>query len=412
MPSTIPYDPSLALISVVHPDAIKHTQEVTRLQEGVNAAEENLGSLMSSKRSLEMTKAELKNLGIDTHQLDAEMSRLVRDIDAATAKYAQAKVVAAPQIALLRQEIRAKSAKLESPVDQARSTAKTLPLAADTLNVDVQWFAFEKTTQNSGAHARQVASHVAGLIRGVLGADRATAASDAVYAQLRRRTETGDVVGTLVLTISCAHRNASVLAPFALDIDKAIELWNDLFPGRRLDTTDEKKLIACAVNGDVLDAEHRERFSIVSGTTFGSSFIGVVHVQSANDLDEFGSVITNLQSRLGAGNWVSDMGSGRGANAGLANELRNMLSQDGVRFEVTLFTNGEPSSNMGNGEDKRTDVNGMLVNLEQYFKEAGEGKSGVPINYYLKDFDMRTLAELWLIKYSPGFLGSAKFDEN
>ena len=64
MPSTIPYDPSLVLANVVSDKAIKIVEGISLLQAVPDAAQEELNSLLASRRSLDMTKTELMNLGM------------------------------------------------------------------------------------------------------------------------------------------------------------------------------------------------------------------------------------------------------------------------------------------------------------------------------------------------------------
>ncbi|EXM08676.1 hypothetical protein NOF04DRAFT_8180 [Fusarium oxysporum II5] len=98
----IPYDSSLTLMSVVNQDALKSVEAIAELQAHVDAAQDALNSLISSKRSLTMTKTELKHLGAGTDALDEELKKLNVAVEAAAGAYATAKMAAEPQITGIR----------------------------------------------------------------------------------------------------------------------------------------------------------------------------------------------------------------------------------------------------------------------------------------------------------------------
>ena len=102
MPTSIPYDSSLTLMSVVNQDALKSVEAIAELQAPVDAAQDALNSLISSKRSLTMTKTELKHLGVGTDALDEELKKLNVTVEAAAGAYATAKMAAEPQITGIR----------------------------------------------------------------------------------------------------------------------------------------------------------------------------------------------------------------------------------------------------------------------------------------------------------------------
>lgn len=182
-----------------------------------------------------MTKTELKNLGVGTDALDAELKKLNEAIEKAAASYATAKMAAEPQIMELRKKIHSVHKQIESPVDYLRSDIKTMPLATDTMNMNVQYFSYDSISQNSSAYSAQIASYVSGAVSNVFGADQSMKIDNAASRQVSHQVSSHSIEGTLVLTVSCTHKNASIVAPFVLHIDKAIKVWNHLLPGKKLD---------------------------------------------------------------------------------------------------------------------------------------------------------------------------------
>ncbi|KAM3414507.1 hypothetical protein BST61_g11609 [Cercospora zeina] len=138
MPSSIPCDPSLTLMSVVNDKALTLLEEISKAQDPVYAAKDALDSLIASQRSLETTKTELKNLGVGTDGLDSDLANLSNAIEKSAADHEKARVAAEPQIKRLREMMQAAQVQLESPVDALRSGIKILPLASDTITANVQ----------------------------------------------------------------------------------------------------------------------------------------------------------------------------------------------------------------------------------------------------------------------------------
>ncbi len=91
MPSTIPYDPSLALGNIVDQKSLKILEQISPKQAPIDAAEETLNQYIMTKESIEMTINELVGLGVDTSKLEAESQKVSTSIDDAAVDYAQKK---------------------------------------------------------------------------------------------------------------------------------------------------------------------------------------------------------------------------------------------------------------------------------------------------------------------------------
>ena len=50
------------------------------------------------------------------------------------------------------------------------------------------------------------------------------------------------------------------------------------------------------------------------------------------------------------------------------------------------------------------DLNSLQVALDDYVARASDGKTGVPINFYIKYVTKRDIAEAWMNKYYPSML--------
>ena len=53
------------------------------------------------------------------------------------------------------------------------------------------------------------------------------------------------------------------------------------------------------------------------------------------------------------------------------------------------------------GANKMLDINSLMQAFTDFVAKAAEGKSGVPINYYLKPITASQPAQMWIAKYLP-----------
>ena len=338
MPSTIPYDPSLVLANVVTGDALKVVEQISAAQAPVDAAQENLNALLTSRRSLDMTKTELGNLGINTDDIDAAVQILNTEISTQAKDYTLAKIKAEKEIQGLRGSIRTVNKSVESPVDYVKTEIKSLPLAADSMSMDVQYFSLDKNDEEGATFSKAISSFVSASTA-FLGTSVQHQASAAASKQASHQAQSQKIVGTLVLSVSCTHKNASVLAPFVLNVDKGVKVWNHLNPKDQLEPTDYGKMAALANKGD-LDGP---KFSILSGMTFGSSFVGMVHVLNTIDTsvtESLSSIASSLQRQMDAGAWFESASGGFGVNATIGNNVKSLLSSQNITSHVTLICMG------------------------------------------------------------------------
>ncbi|KAH7173250.1 uncharacterized protein B0J16DRAFT_405613 [Fusarium flagelliforme] len=340
MPTSIPYDPSLTLMSLVTEQAVDTVKEIADLQAPVDAAQDALNSLISTKRSLTMTKTELKNLGVPTYDLDKEIKKLDATIEKAAADYAKAKIVAEPQVIEKRKKIHSAHKQIESPVDDLRSEIKNMPLANDSMNMDVQYFSFDSNSQTSAAYSAQIASYVSASVGGVFGPKQSMEMGAAASRQVSRQISQQSTNGTLVLSVSCTHKNATIVAPFVLHVDKAIKVWNHLFPEIKLDLTSGSSMMKCAMNES---QEDKKKFSIISGTTFGSCFVGMIHVlnmANTSASESMTAAATSMQASMDTGSWFAKKSGKVGVDPKFASDVKNRLSQQNIQSHVTVLSMG------------------------------------------------------------------------
>ncbi|CAI6089411.1 unnamed protein product [Clonostachys chloroleuca] len=353
MPSSIPYDPSLVLANIVDPKVLNKVKAISTIRAEADIAQEALNAVVATRRSLDMTRAELLNLGIDVTDLDAEIEELNKDITKKAAAYCAAKIKAEKAILELPEDVYGKKGVVdytpESPVDYVKTEIKTMPLASDSINMDVQYFSLDTNMQDSSTFASQIGGFVSASTAW-MGAKASSELSTAAQTQTNAQTSKHKVSGTLVLSVSCKHKNASLLAPFFLNVDKGIEVWNYYYPEKenRLDPTDLKSMTNLTQKDEDADAPG---FSIVSGVTYGSSFVGMVHMLNTtetNSSQSMDSIAMSLQAQMSAGGWFANASGGFGVNTSFSNAVKSLLSTQNVTSHVTMICMGAVPSMTSN----------------------------------------------------------------
>jgi hypothetical protein len=340
MPSTIPYDPSLVLANVIDDRALAIVEKISQHSAKADAAQNTLNALIAMRRSLDMTRNELVNLGITSKSCNDELQHLNESITEAADVYVHAKIGAEREIRPLRAQIADVHSKAESPVDYTKTQIKSMPLAADSMNMDVQYFSMDSNVESAESYASAIATFVSASTSW-MGVNASRDMSTAAQKQVSAQAKSHNLSGTLVLSVSCTHKNASVLAPFVLDVDKAISTWNHIFPNDGLDPTDRSQMHRCALAKD--EPGKSKKYSILSGTTFGSSFVGMVHVLNSTDTkvnETMASAAKSLQSQMDAAAWFEAESGGFGVNSSIASDVKNLLSSQNVTTHVTLISMG------------------------------------------------------------------------
>lgn len=352
MPTSIPYDPSLALGNIVEPNALTNLVEISSLLAPIDSAQETMNSFISMRQSLDMTINELTNMNIDDRPLIAKREEVNKALSKAATDYATIRVEQETKIQPLRAKMRTVNASLESPIDYLRTRTKTMPLSSDSLKMDAQYFSFDENKQVAKNTVSDIKDFVTASVSGSAGpfgfltggtfGSASFAMGKSAASQVNQQLQTHNIAGTLVITASCTHRDALVLAPFILDVDKAIHIWNRMFPSDK-----DKILVKSPSEIARIAAEEGTSqelsFSILSGATYGSSFVGMVHVLRSEETltsQRMESVATSLQTAAQAGNWYSAQSGGFGLDSTFANDIKNMLSTSNINSHVSLLSMG------------------------------------------------------------------------
>ncbi len=338
MPSVIPYDPEITLGNIVDPSKIAILERISAEQAPIDAAENEMNSLISLKRSLDSTSQELSEMGIDTEELDNESRHVAEDIKKSAVEYAKIKLAGKENIQKLKADVPV-SMSWESPIDYNRSQIKSFPLSADSMNMNVQYFSKDTSSQSSRTSSMSIQEFISSEFK-FLGYEFADQASKAAASQVNSQYSRHDIAGTLVIAVSCTHKNASIFAPCIIDVDKAIRVWNAMYADDMLKTDDPASIIATAANAQT---KSEGSFSIVSGATYGSCFVGMVHILNTShtvSAERMNAIASSIQAQCNVQSWFAKASGGFGIGSSFANDVKNMLSTQDILSHCTLTTRG------------------------------------------------------------------------
>ncbi|RAJ04232.1 hypothetical protein LX64_03112 [Chitinophaga skermanii] len=340
MPSTIPYDPSLVLGNIVTKEALTNLDKISGLQAPVDNAESKLNDLIAMQRSMDMTIQELLNMQVDTTDLVKQRGDVSTAIQQAAIDFAQKKLQSVKAIQDLKgNKIQLIHDQIESPIDYNKSKITGLPLSVDSLKMNAQYFSFDENEQDSNTQANTVKTFISGELD-YLGDSFKSQASAAVQSQMNSQYQKHSISGTLVVSVSCTHKNAQVFAPFILDVDKGIRAWNQLFPGNMLNISDPDS-IAKSINQGAKEGE--DTITLLSGATYGSCFIGMVHIlntTSTTASEVMTSVAASLQTQFSVAAFIANVSGGFGVDSSFSDDAKNLLSKQNVTSHCSLVTMG------------------------------------------------------------------------
>lgn len=338
MLSTIPFDSSIALGNIVDPVKLNQLERISAKQAPIDNAEEEMNSLIALKRSIDTTVHELENMNIDTAELVEESNEIAKEIQAAAVEYAKIKLESKKSIQQIRAESQV-SANWESPLDYNKTQIKNMPLSADSMNLNIQYFSAEQNSQNSKTQSNVIQSFISSEFK-FLGDEFSDQASKAAASQVNSQYSRHDILGTLVIAASCTHKDAALLAPCVIDVDKAVRIWNAMHKDDMLKTDSAIDMISTAANAQT---EQENAMTIISGATYGSCFVGMVHILNTTKTvssEKLYSVIDSIQAQCKVDSWLSDVSGGFGLSNQFAQDMKNLLSAQDISSHCTITTRG------------------------------------------------------------------------
>jgi hypothetical protein len=338
---SIPFDPALVLGNLVDDTLLNAVLAVSTAAAPADSAQDALNSLILSKRSIDMTIQELTGMGVDPKDVIAASATLGADISKAAVAYAEA-MIKTQQDIIKAKGARAAvpvSATMESPIDYNKTQIKQMPLSSDSIKMDAQYFSNDDNVQGAQSTAATIKDYVSASVS-FLGSSRSMEAGNAAQSQVSSQYQNHDIAGTLVITAGCTHKDAVLLAPFIIDPDKAIRVWNAMFPNDTISTDHPDQLVSSVMTAK---PGNNNALKLISGATYGSSFVGMVHVlntETTESSQAMYSAAANLQATMKAGAWFADIEGGFGVSESFSNDVKRMLSMQQISSHCSVLTMG------------------------------------------------------------------------
>lgn len=338
MPSVIPYDSSIVLGNIVDPRKIEILNKICEIQAPADAAEAKMNDLISFKRSIDNTIQELGSMNVSTNSLYEKSVEVGKEIEEAALTYANAKLAAKKEILDAKSGTNV-NASWESPLDYNRTQIKQFPLSADSMNMNVQYFSVDENTQSAKTQSQNIQAFISSEFK-FLGNDFSEQASKAAASQVNSQYSQHDISGTLVIAVSCTHKNAAVLAPCVIDVDKAIRVWNQIFTDDLIRTDNPSNMIQIASQAG---SKNEKELTVVSGATYGSCFVGMIHVLNNSitmSSEKIKSIADSIQAQCNVSKWMADISGGFGVGNQMSEDIKNLFSMQNIASHCTITTRG------------------------------------------------------------------------
>jgi hypothetical protein len=152
-----------------------------------------------------------QNLRVPIDQLEEQMQKVNDEIQKSAMEYARLTNLLLPEIAMETASAAARRTmgSIESPLDYGASVQIKMPLAADSLHMDAQYFSFDEDAQQGKGQMNVLKSFV-NQSTSFLGSKRSNEMSSAATGQTSEQRENHGIQGTLVITAKMTHKAANV----------------------------------------------------------------------------------------------------------------------------------------------------------------------------------------------------------
>jgi len=344
--TSIPYDPSLTLGSVVEIEKIEHLKKIAEAQKPLDDALERLNNVLNTQYSLKMVYNEMQNMKLPKRKLDEfakEMEVMEQSVVAAAVNYGEKATTSYQQIEDLLNSQGQKSVSygIESPINFERSEIKQFPLAFDALEFDVQYVRNEENEQGSsaGSHSENISKSMSDKGWGRGSFDRATMnnSTSAVTTQ----TENHNIEGTIVITAKADQKQADIIAPLILDPIKTVAAWNYTYPDD-LVKVDANNIFKTALGG-MRGGEKPPTLDIISGCSKTASFIGCVHLlkQEKTESKQIAkSTLDSVKESFKKDLWYKSMSGGFGVSDATSETAKTLLGSSAIANHANIVCNG------------------------------------------------------------------------
>jgi len=346
----MPADPSMSLGAIVNPRKLETLKELGKILEPQQLAREKLNVLLLASYNMNGLYVEMASMEMPQEtlqELKTQIDELKKKIAEVAVEMATITIKCQTDAAAKKMEQSAKSGfevELESPYNMGNIGIKAVPHAMDSVNFDVQYFRNEETTDTSDSIASYVAGTLSGWGKGYGGkivgdSQKATKTQNSAH-----KTE-----GTMVIIANCTHKKMNMITSH-LDARRTLNAWNQLFPEDylRSNLSDMMK----AATAKPKKGEDNKSFSVISGASYGSTFVGLVHIleteeskseestKSGSAQIPAGELKEALKTAIGQDMMLQNMTGGFGVSSSFAESTKSLTSSSKIYAHCSLICQG------------------------------------------------------------------------
>lgn len=348
--TTIPFDSSLVLGNLVDTTKIANLETIAQLQVEVDALQDSYNALLQQRLSLDMSMAELDELGLDKGNLDDTRKDLNTKIPATLQELVKARMHY--QDEYLKQVMTNGQTKIgdepESPLDFEKSKLQSMPISSDTMKMDVQYFRAETRNQDSSDYVSTLSRYISSSVGSVFGAKAAANAAAEASKTASYQQDHYELLGTIVIFVASTHKNAKLFSPTIYDPDKLVDAWNAKHSDKdslKLPQQGPELCKEWAADMKTSDKSGADAntIHILNGVTYGSSFIGYIHLIHTTDTrshEEVDAAAKTAEAQATWNNFLTKVTGGFGMDAKSANDIRSLTSSDQIASHVAITSMG------------------------------------------------------------------------
>jgi len=241
-----------------------------------------------------------------------------------------------------------------SPMIFSKSTERMLPLGSDSMSMDVQYFRCAEGTEGSSSHVSNVSSYAARSFSGSSWWGYSSSSSHQRIEQetqdhMHQQTSSNNLLGTIVITAKATHKLAKIYDA-KYDGDRLVRAWNNKVEGEKLvlpgklDDHYAEWIGHKDITAETEDAAMAEKkIAILTGQTYGSSFIGFIHFVkkgSSHSENHIRKQATKQTERVESDLWWNNYSGAFGLDSTSADEVKSLLSDATVSSHISVHTCG------------------------------------------------------------------------
>ena len=349
---SIPYDSTLVLGNIIDTVRIDGLEQIATLQKKVDAAEDKYTASLRSKLSLDMDLSETVRLGVFENTDNAIYSQMVKAAEDANKEVANSLLAKVNARVVYQEKLMSQLSKEPqttfgsepaSPIKWTDSKMEYLDLSSDTMDMNVQFFRNEENNQGSKSHTQKVASFVQTTVSSIFGGSAGASASRSATTSMNSQKENHQIESTLVIAVTATHKKAQQFTEINWDADKLVAAWNAKMPaGEKITLYGEGIKNMYQEMMDQSDTKTDE-LRLLSGRTFGSSFIGFVHFVKETGTTSFQNMQTTAVAAQGQatyGGFFASITGKFGMDSQYSNDIKSLLSTTTLQSHVAVTTMG------------------------------------------------------------------------